>query len=134
MVSLLLAAVLASVTSEPANNHDYKAAYKESVAQQKPLMVVVGAEWCTACNVLKDTTIHPMVQTGELDGVSVAVVDRDAQPELCEQLCKGEKMLPQIIVFTQNDDGKWERKKLMGYQPKQPVRKLVAQAVSKVRG
>ncbi|QDT09301.1 thioredoxin family protein [Planctomycetes bacterium K23_9] len=134
MVSLLLAAVLASVTSEPTNTHDYKTAYKESVAQQKPLMVVVGAEWCTACNVLKDTTIRPMVQTGELDSVSVAVVDRDAEPELCEQLCKGEKMLPQIIVFTQNAEGKWERQKLMGYQPKQPVRKLVKRAIDKRRG
>lgn len=134
MVSLLLAAVLASVTSEPGNNHDYKTAYKESVANQKPLMVVVGAEWCTACNVLKDTTIRPMVQTGELDEVNVAVVDRDAEPELCEQLCKGDKMLPQIIVFTKNAEGKWERQKLMGYQPKQPVRSLVRRAIAKRRG
>ena len=47
-------------------------------------MVVVGAEWCPACNVLKDTTIKPMVETGELDRVSVAVVDRDAEPELAK--------------------------------------------------
>ena len=97
-------------------------------------MVVVGAEWCPACNVLKDTTIKPMVETGELDRVSVAVVDRDAEPELAKQLTKGEKMLPQIIVFTKTASGKWERKKLTGYQPKQPIRRLVELAVAKNRG
>ncbi|NND99440.1 MAG: thioredoxin family protein [Pirellulaceae bacterium] len=134
MVSLLLAAIVASVTSAPAKEHDYKTAYKESVSNHKPLMVVVGAEWCPACHVLKDTTIQPMVQTGELDNVNVAVVDRDAEPELAAQLTKGEKMLPQIILFTQNESGKWERQKLMGYQPKQPVRRLVARAISRIRG
>ena len=134
MVSLLLTVVLAGVTTETVENHDYKAAYKESIAEHKPLMVVVGAEWCPACNVLKDTTIKPMVETGELDQVSVAVVDRDAEPELAKQLTKGEKMLPQIIVFSKTSDGKWERKKLMGYQPKQPVRQLIALAVAKQRG
>ena len=133
MVSLLMAVVLASFTSETAKDHDYKTAYKESVAKHKPLMVVVGAEWCMACNVLKDTTIKPMVETGELDQVSVAVVDRDEQPELAKQLTKGEKLLPQIIVFTKNAEGKWEREKLMGYQPMQPVRQLVRGAVLKTR-
>lgn len=134
MVSLLLAVVLASVTSEPAKDHDYTTAYKDAVSNNKPLMVVVGAEWCPACHVLKDTTIKPMVRTGELDLVNIAVVDRDAEPELAEQLTKGVKMLPQIIVFTKNESGRWERQKLMGYQPKQPVRQLVAQAVMKTRG
>ena len=129
MVSLFLAVVLAGVTSLDSKDHTYTTAYKESVAQDKPLMVVVGAEWCQACNVLKDTTIRPMVQTGELDNVSVAVVDRDAEPELAKQLTKGEKMLPQIIVFTKDDSGQWKREKLMGYQPKQPVRRLVQNAV-----
>ena len=135
MVSLLLAVVFASVTtSESAKDHDYKTAYKDAAANNRPLMVVVGAEWCPACHILKDTTIKPMVRTGELDQVNVAVVDRDAEPELAEQLTKGVKMLPQIIVFTKNESGKWERQKLMGYQPKQPVRRLVARAVSKTRG
>lgn len=141
MVSLLLAVAMTGVTSGSTQieNHglqnplSYKAAYKKSIDQHKPLMVVVGAEWCPACNVLKDSTIKPMVQTGQLDQVCVAVVDKDVQPELAKQLTKGEKMLPQIIVFTKKADGKWERKKLMGYQPQQPVRQLVATAVLKNR-
>lgn len=134
MVSLLLAVVLANLTSGHPRNTDYASAYKEAMAAHKPLMVVVGAEWCPACNVLKSTTIQPMLNTGDLDDVSVALIDRDAEPELAQRLTQGEKMLPQIIVFTQSDSGKWERRKLTGYQPRQPVRNLVRRAVLRFRG
>lgn len=133
MVSLLLAVVLGSVTTAPIKT-DYAEAYKESVAKNKPLMVVVGAPWCPACNVLKQSTLEPMARTGELDEVSVAVLDRDANPELVEQLTKGEKLIPQIIVFTRNDEGQWKRRELKGYQSQQPVRNLIRSAVSLGRG
>lgn len=133
MVSLLLTVVLVSMTSEHPRNTDYATAYKEAMAAKKPLMVVVGAEWCPACNVLKSTTIQPMLNTGDLDDVSVALIDRDAEPELAKQLTQGENMLPQIIVFTQTDSGQWERRKLTGYQPRQPVRNLIRRAVGRLR-
>ncbi len=132
MFSLLLSVVLASVTSEHPRNTDYASAYKEAMAAKKPLMVVVGAEWCPACNVLKTSTIQPMLSTGDLDQVSVAVVDRDAEPELAAQLTKGERMLPQIIMFTPTESGQWERRKLTGYQPRQPVRNLVRAAIGRL--
>lgn len=131
MVSLLLAVVLGSVTSLKT---DYAEAYKESVDEDKPLMVVVGAPWCPACNVLKQSTLEPMAQTGELDQVSVAVLDRDANPELANQLTKGEKMLPQIIMFTRTSAGQWKRHQLKGYQTKQPVRNMIRSAVTLGRG
>ncbi|TWU06345.1 thioredoxin family protein [Stieleria varia] len=133
MLSLLMAIMLTGVTSEQIKT-DYATAYKESVAQDKPLLVVVGAPWCPACNALKQTTIQPMAQTGELDNVSVVLLDRDTEPALVNQLTKGEKMLPQIIMFTKSSAGKWERQRLMGYQPKQPVRNLIRKAVTLGQG
>ncbi|MEM1227388.1 MAG: thioredoxin family protein [Planctomycetota bacterium] len=106
-------------------DQNYTLAYKKSVEEQKPLMVVVGAEWCPACKVLKTTTIANMEQTGELDSVSVAVVDRDAEPELAKKLMKDEKMIPQIILYHKSSDGRWNRRRLTGYQPVQPVRSLL---------
>ena len=103
MVSMLLAVVLSGVTSESLEQN-YADAYKESVKEQKPLMVVVGAPWCRACNVLKESTIRPMADSGELDQVSVAVINQDDDPELAKQLTEGEKMLPQIIVYSQEVD------------------------------
>ncbi|TWU56535.1 Thioredoxin [Rubripirellula tenax] len=130
MVLFILAIALASVTSEQQMTQKYAEAYEQSVTEQKPLMVVVGAPWCPACNVLKDTTIKQMAQTGELDSVSLAVINKDDDPELVKQLTGGDKMLPQIIVFTQ-EDGRWQRRKLMGYQPKQPVRSLIRKALGR---
>jgi len=115
-------------------DQNYTLAYKKSVDEQKPLMVVVGAQWCPACDVLKKTTIANMEQTGELDQVSVAVVDRDAEPELAKQLMENETMIPQIILFHKSADGRWNRKKLMGYQPIQPVRSLLQRAARFGRG
>jgi thioredoxin-like negative regulator of GroEL len=130
MVSLLFAVVLVGVTSEQQLQQNYAEAYAQSVSQQKPLMVVVGAPWCHACNVLKESTIEPMALTGELDSVSLAVVNHDENPELAEQLTEGEKMLPQIIVFTK-EDGQWKRRRLLGFQPKQPVRSLIRKALTR---
>ena len=130
MVSLLLAAVLSSFTSEQQLEQNYSEAYAQSVREQKPLMVVVGAPWCPACNVLKETTLRPMAKTGELDAVSLAVINRDKDPELAQQLTKGEKMLPQIIVYTP-ERGTWKRRKLMGYQPKQPIRNIIRRALGR---
>ena len=97
-------------------------------------MVVVGAPWCPACNVLKSSTIVPMAETGELKDVSVALLNRDDDPELAKQLTKGEKMLPQIIVFSKTSKGNWQRRQLSGFQPKQPVRTLIRKAVKMTQG
>ena len=134
MFSLLFAVTLSAVSPAEPASHDYTLAYKESLKEQKPLMVVVGAQWCPACNVLKETTIRSMELNGELEGVSVAVVDRDAEPELAAELMNGEKMIPQIIVFSKNDSGGWQRRKLTGYQPAQPIRSLIRRAIRLGRG
>ncbi len=131
MVSLLLAVVLFSVTGEQRVQQNYADAYKKSVAEDKPLMVVVSAPWCPACNVLKDTTLRTMEQSGELDAVSLAVINRDEEPVLAQQLTKGDNLLPQIIVYTKSDNGSWQRRRLTGYQPRQPIRSLIRRALGK---
>lgn len=146
MLSLFFGLTLSLVTtgaaaSQPAKgmnaqpgDKNYTLAYKQSVEEDKPLMVVIGAPYCPACQVLKQTTIADMTRSGELDGVSVAVVDRDAEPELAKQLMADEKMIPQIIVFNKTADGQWKRRRLMGYQPVQPVRTLLRQVNKVGRG
>lgn len=131
MVSLLLAVLLVSVTSEQNLQQNYADAYKQSVAENKPLMVVVGAPWCPACNVLKDTTLKSMATSGELDAVSLVMINRDEAPELAQQLTKGVRTLPQIIVFSKENTGQWKRRRLMGFQTRQPVRTLIRSALGR---
>jgi thioredoxin-like negative regulator of GroEL len=143
MLSLFIGLTLALVASGAATSNptgyqskasidqNYTLAYKRSVEEDKPLMVVVSSSYCPACDVLKKTTIANMKRSGELDVVSVAVVDRDAEPELAKQLMINEGMVPQIIIFSKNESGRWSRKLLKGYQPIQPVRSLLRSVLNR---
>jgi len=132
MLTLLIAVVLANFSTASARPLDYSSAYQESQANGKPLMVIISAEWCPACHTLKDTTIKDLEASGQLSEVSVAVVDRDAQPELANKLMRGQR-IPQIIVFSKADSGRWERSQLTGFQPQGPVRQLIRSAMTAVR-
>ena len=128
MVSLLFGIAMAAIISDQPTQQNYAEAYRNSVSQQKPLLVVVGAPWCPACNTLKESTILPMAETGELDGVSLAIINKDEDPELAKELTDGEQMIPQIILYTP-DQGRWKRQSLTGFQSKQPIRNLIRRAL-----
>jgi hypothetical protein len=50
---------------------------------------------------------------------------------LVQQLTKGVRTLPQIIVFSKEDTGQWKRRRLMGFQTRQPVRTLIRSALGR---
>lgn len=63
--------------SEPATqkirwNHNLKAAHKLAVEQDKPLLIVFGASWCTYCHKLERETLG--------DKRITAIVERDFIP------------------------------------------------------
>lgn len=132
MLSMLITAVLVSVSGSQSTTHDYHQAYRECERNGKPLMVVVGAQWCHACNVLKDTTLKQMEAAGQLEDVNIALVDRDVEPQLADRLMRGQ-MVPQIIVFSKGPSGRWERSQLTGFQGQGPVRQLILSAKSVLR-
>jgi thioredoxin-like negative regulator of GroEL len=128
MFSLLLAVALSTLPGDQQLQKSYSKAYTESLAEKKPLLVVVGAPWCPACQVLKESTLKPMAKTGELDDVSFVVINRDENPALAAKLTQGEKTIPQIILYTRGENG-WQRRKLRGFQSKQPIRSLIQKAL-----
>ena len=69
-----------------------------------------------------------MAKTGELDDVSFVVINRDENPALAAKLTQGEKTIPQIILYTRGENG-WQRRKLRGFQSKQPIRSLIQKAL-----
>lgn len=121
-------ALLLAVTG--ANNEaavpDYDSAYAQAEKEKKPLLVLVGADWCPSCQVMKKETLEPMKGAGELNDVVVTIVDKDARPELAEQLMRG-KTLPQVVVFTQDGQG-WKRFSLTGMQTPSRIRELLKRA------
>ena len=132
MFSLLLTVILTSAPADQQLQQSYAQAYTESLKEKKPLLVVVGAPWCPACRVLKESTLKPMAKTGELDDVSFVVINRDENPVLAAKLTQGEKTIPQIILYTPAEDG-WKRRKLRGFQSKQPIRSLIQKALVQTR-
>ena len=132
MFSLLLTVILTSAPADQQLQQSYAQAYTKSLEERKPLLVVVGAPWCPACRVLKESTLKPMAKTGELDDVSFVVINRDENPALAAKLTQGEKTIPQIILYTPAEDG-WKRRKLRGFQSKQPIRSLIQKALVQTR-
>jgi thioredoxin-like negative regulator of GroEL len=132
MLSFALVAALVTISGTSPGTQNYAEAYRKSQVEGKPLMVIVSAQWCPACHTLKDTTIRDLETSGQLEEVNLAIVDRDAEPELAKQLMRDQK-IPQIIVFTKSGTGRWERSQLIGYQPQGPVRSLIRSAMSVLR-
>lgn len=128
MFSVLLTALLSVVASEQTPNPDYATAYQSAQEEGKPLMVVVGADWCPACVNLKQSTIESLKQAGELEGVEMAIVNRDVQPRLAGKLMRG-PMMPQIILFSKGNAGSWKRVQLTGFQSRDSLKSLIKSAV-----
>jgi thiol:disulfide interchange protein len=104
----------------------YEAAYRKARDERKPLLILVGADWCPACKTLKADTIVPMKESGALKEVVYTQLDKDAHPELASEVMQG-KLLPQLVVFTQSDAG-WKRFSLTGMQTESRVKELIRKA------
>ncbi len=129
-VALALMMAVTGATNEVADDYDVACAKAER--EKKPLLILVGASWCASCQVMKKETIEPMKGSGELNEVVVAVVDKDARPELAEQLMRGQT-LPQVVMFKQDPDG-WKRYSLTGMQSQTRIRELIRRAKDATSG
>ena len=123
MLQLLGLFLLSVVHSAPTRPLSYEDAYHKAEQEEKVLLVVVGAEWCVACEKLKTGTLEPMKKAGKLDSVVMAQVDKDQQPELAKAVMSG-NTLPQLVAFRQTPDG-WKRFSLNGLQSEGRVEELI---------
>lgn len=110
---LLQAAMLADVGT------DYRTAFAECQQTGKPLLVLVTAKWCPACQALRKTTIPRLTKEGRLNHLAFAVVDADEDRELAQRLMRG-VTIPQMILFSQAN-GNWQRDYMVGVQPEQEM-------------
>ncbi len=104
----------------------YDVAYRQAQKEKKPLVVLVGADWCVACKTMKADTIVPMTKAGQLKEVVFTQIDKDAHPELASQMMQG-NTLPQIVVFCESEQG-WKRFSLTGMQTERRVKELIGRA------
>ncbi len=107
---------------------NYKTAYERAQAGDKPLLVLITAEWCPPCQVMKSTTIPELMKKSAFQDFHYATVDLDKESKLARQLI-GDRGVPQLIMYEKRD-GNWVRRYLRGYKSAETVEAFVAQANS----
>ena len=109
-----------------ASGHPYQAAYSKTCESGKPLLVLVGADWCPGCRTMKNSVIPELQRHGRLSKVEYAEVNTDQQKALAGKLLKGNS-IPQLIMFEKVGT-KWTRKQLIGAQSTNETGSFVARA------
>ncbi len=107
--------ILLSVAALSAGTQDYAAAFKQTEETGKPLVVLVGADWCPGCRTMKNSTLPQVERKGLLSKVAFAHVNTDRDGSLAGKLMKGGS-IPQLVMFQKKADGSWSRKQLTGAQ------------------
>ncbi len=111
MISLTLN-ILLQAAAVTAGSQDYATAYRETTENGRPMVVLVGADWCPACQQMKAAAIPELQKRGELTRFAFAHVNMDQQSELAGRLMSGGP-IPQLILFHKTDSG-WKREQLTG--------------------
>lgn len=129
MTTLLMAVVLQAGLA-PTGEKTYAEAYHSSTKTGRPLVVMLGADWCPACVKLKNNIMPQVAQKGGLAGVELAYVDVDKEPALAKQLVKGGS-IPQLVRFERGPKG-WESKHMIGAQSVTKVTQFVSGVKQKI--
>lgn len=127
MSSLSLAIAL-SASLISAGDDSYTVAHKEMTETGRPLVVLVGADWCPACRQMKQSVIPQAKREGLLKDVSFAVVNTDNEPQVARGLMQGSS-IPQLIVYHKTADG-WKRRQLTGAQSLGTIESVVKEATA----
>ncbi|MGD9723418.1 MAG: thioredoxin family protein [Pirellulales bacterium] len=104
--------ILLQAAAVTAGGEDYTVAYKQMTETGKPLVVLIGADWCPGCRQMKQSTMPEVEKRGGLNNVSFAYVNTDEQSALAGKLMQGSS-IPQLVLFYKTDSG-WKRQQLTG--------------------
>ena len=132
-MSTLLAALLNVSLLTTANPTSYDEAYRLATADEgRPLVVLVAADWCPACQMMKQSVMPQLQQRGSLSRVAFAVINTDRESRLAGQLMQG-NTIPQLVMYTKSDKG-WSRRQLTGSQSVTDVEGFLASGLVKPIG
>ena len=128
MTSLTLAMLL-HVSAVAAGSDSYAQAHRATTKTGKPMVIMVGAEWCGSCQTMEKTVLPQIRKRGLLKKVNFAKVNMDRQRTLARKLTGGGP-LPQLVMFRRSSKG-WLRRRLVGGQSCQTVEKFIEQGIAR---
>jgi thiol-disulfide isomerase/thioredoxin len=114
VISTAMAALLQTVVLSASPTMTYEQAYAETEKTGKPLVVLIGADWCGACRVMKNTALPQVAQDAVFNDVAFTTVNTDTQKDIVKQVMQGGS-IPQLVMF-QRDGDKWTQQRLVGAQ------------------
>jgi thioredoxin-like negative regulator of GroEL len=121
--NLLLQTLLLTTGAQP-----YEQAYKTMDVEGQPLLVLVGADWCPACQSMKSSTMARLERSGKLRGVAFTIVNSDRESSLAQRIMRGGS-IPQLVLYQRTDTG-WRRTQLTGGHSESQVEAFIAPAVA----
>ena len=126
MTALTLTALL-QISVLATGAETYADAHRITAETGQPMVVMVGADWCPACQAMEQNIIPQVRQRGIFRRVAFAHVNVDHERELATQLTSGGP-IPQLIVFHRTATG-WRRRVLIGGQTVETVESFIGEAV-----
>jgi len=127
----LTASIAMQVALLATSGNVYQDAYKQAEKEGKPFLVLVGAEWCPGCRVMKDDVIPELDRDGGLQEVVFTTVNTDEKPTLSRRLLRGTS-IPQLVMFARTARG-WRRTELTGVQDSGRIRQFIKRGVVEAR-
>jgi thiol-disulfide isomerase/thioredoxin len=119
--------ILLQAAAITAGGHDYATAYREANETGKPLVVLVGADWCPGCRQMKYSAIPELEKKGGLNNVNYVYLNSDEDSALAGKLMKGGS-IPQLIMYHKTDEG-WKRQQLTGAQAVSEIERFIERGV-----
>lgn len=127
MTSLSFAAIL-QVSLALTGTDGYAEAHQAVTQTGRPMVVVVGADWCPACQVLEKTVIPQVRQRGLLRRVAFAIVNLDHDQELGQELTAGGP-IPQMLMYRKTTGG-WKVRRIIGGQSVEAVESFINEGLA----
>jgi thioredoxin-like negative regulator of GroEL len=113
-----------------ANDSDsYSDAHAVTMKTGRPMLIMVGTDWCGPCQMMKKSILPQVRQHGLLRRVAFAIVNADHDQELAEQITGGGPV-PQLVMYRKTPKG-WLQRKLIGSQSVEAVETFINEGVAK---
>lgn len=106
----------------------YAEAHQAITKSDKPMVVMVGADWCQPCQTMKTTILPQVREHGLFKKVAFAIINFDRDRELAKKITGGGP-IPQLIMFRKTKNG-WASKKLVGSQSVETVEQFINDGVA----
>jgi thioredoxin-like negative regulator of GroEL len=105
-------------------DESYTEAHRITLKTGKPLVVMVGADWCGPCQNMRRTILPRVREHGLFRKVAFAHVNVDKEKDLAKEIVGGVGAVPQLIMFRKTKDG-WTRSKMIGSHSVEEVEKFI---------